>query len=436
MSKILIVEDKKNLRIALSNFLKENDFVVSETDGVETAKNILDREFFQAAVIDIRLSDGNGLEILDFIRNSKKDLIVIMMSAYGDIPVAVSAIKKGAKDFVTKPFEPMELLQILQREISLSAVGKENPMEMSETVGTSKLWLDVLKLARDVAKIDSTVLISGETGSGKEVVARYIHLNSKRAKAPFIPVNCAALPKELVESELFGAEAGAYTGAERARTGKFESAHGGTIFLDEIGDLSDEAQAKILRILETKKVQRLGSSTPIEVDTRIISATNKNLSEEIKRGRFREDLFYRISVFPIEVPPLRDRPEDISSIAKYLIGKIASKLERDFDDEIPSPVLDRLVSHDWPGNVRELSNVMERAMILSGGRVIDPEKIFIPEKERESDIHRAVMDREREIIVKALKKTGWNRTEAAKTLGISYRSLLEKIKKYKIVKKT
>lgn len=432
MSDVLIVEDKKNLRIALKNILCEAGYKVFEAEDISTAKILIEKNSPVTAVIDVRLPDGSGLDLLDHLTECGKSVITIMMSAYGDIPVAVSAMKKGAKDFVTKPFEPYELLDIIKRELGLAESSAKYSEDTFEPAGNSKLWLKVLDLAKNVAKMDSTVLLSGETGSGKEVVAKYIHGKSKRAKFPFIPVNCAALPRELVESELFGAESGAFTGIGKTRQGKFESAGGGTVFLDEIGDLSEEAQAKILRILETKKIQRLGSASSIDVDVRIISATNKKLEEEIEKGRFREDLFYRLAVFPIEIPPLRDRPDDIEDIARQLVKRISLKIDRDFNPEIGKDVLDKLASHNWPGNVRELANVIERAMILSVDTTIDPEKIYLPDRKRETEIHRAKMDREKDVIKRALESAGWKRTEAAKILGISYRSLLEKIKKYEL----
>lgn len=429
MNRVLIVEDKKNLRVALKTFLTEAGFAVSEAQDLHEARISLNKKFPEIAVIDVRLPDGSGLDLLDEMAEAGKSVIAVMMSAYSEVPVAVSAMKKGAKDFVIKPFEPSDLIGIIKRELSLFQTRPAEE-EYFEPMGTSKPWAEIMNMARKVAENDSTVLLSGETGSGKEVVARYIHFMSKRSRFPFVPVNCAALPKELVESELFGAESGAFTGIDKARVGKFESAQGGTLFLDEIGDLSEEAQAKILRILETKKIQRLGSVDPRLIDVRIISATNKNLRQEIEKGFFREDLFYRLSVFPIEIPPLRDHPEDIPVIAEHLIGRISGRIGKKFDLGLNFEGKEKLTSHDWPGNVRELSNVIERAMILSQGQEIEASKIYIPEKRSGTPIRRAKESGEMDAIKKALTASGWNRKDAAKMLGVSYRNLLEKIKKY------
>ena len=440
MAEILIVEDKKNLRKMLKIALESEGFNVQEAGGIAQAKKYLHKFVPEVMVVDIRLPDGNGLDLLDFLKTDISDIIVIVITAYGDIPMAVSAIKKGADDFLPKPFDPDDLIEVIHREINKKWLYRKHrelveKSDMVEPVGKSKMWENLMELARKVAHVDTTILLIGETGSGKEVLARKIHQLSPRNKAPFIPVNCAAIPKDLVESELFGAEPGAFTGIDKVRVGKFESADQGTIFLDEIGDLSLAAQAKILRILETKEIQRLGSSKIKKIDVRIIAATNKNLELDKNSNQFREDLYFRISVFPITIPPLRERTEDIRLLVEHFLTKIAAKLNLAEIPQIDEMVWPKLIHYPWPGNVRELANVLERAVILSSGSNLTPDKILIPDSTEQSEVslvEQAKFIKEKEMIIKVLNQTGGNKTKAAKKLGISYRTLLNKIKKYKI----
>lgn len=442
MPEILIVEDKKNLREVLKEHLLQENFSVDDVGSLKEAEDYLTNYSPDIIVLDIRLPDGNGLDLLNIINSGYEKIISIVMSAYGDIPLAVKAMKEGAVDFLAKPFDPDDLVKIIKKELKIKWLEREHEQlkvrdDKYGIAGNSSTWQKVLKLADKVSSQETTVLLIGETGSGKEVIARYIHRESDRSKAPFIPVNCAAIPKDLIESELFGAEPGAFTGISRVRIGKFEAADSGTIFLDEIADLSAEAQAKILRVLETKKIQRLGSAKIKKINVRIIAATNRDLQKDIKSGKFREDLYFRISVFPIDLPPLRDHSGDIRLLVDFFIDRAYPNFGFKNKPEVSESVYKILSNYQWPGNIRELNNVLERALILSGGSDIKEEYILLPDK-TDYSFHEitegAKEKKEKELILRMLDETGWNKTTAARKMGISYRTLLNKIKKFNLEK--
>ncbi|MEO0295573.1 MAG: sigma-54 dependent transcriptional regulator, partial [candidate division WOR-3 bacterium] len=392
-----------------------------------------------------RLKEINGLDLVEKIKNElfiKSEIIVI--TAYGSIQDAIRAIKSGAYDYITKPFEPEELILIIER------LRKEKEREkgfirellkpLPEIIGKNEKFLKALELAKKVAGEDVAVLLTGESGTGKEVFARFIHLNSKRKEGPFIPINCAAIPKELLENELFGSEKGAFTGSYKTKIGKFELADGGTLFLDEIAEMPLELQPKLLRAIEYKEIERLGGLKPIKVNTRIIAATNRNLKELVEKGLFREDLYYRLSVFPIHLPPLRERKEDILLISENFLKKMERKYGKKLKLSEESKKI--LITYDFPGNIRELENILERAAILTEDGIIKREHLMIEkieEKEEEIKIQnlkdiieREIEKKEKEIIENTLKITKGNISKTAEILGISRKSLYEKLKKYKI----
>lgn len=419
MRKILLVEDKRGMRTMLTTALSEEGWEVTATaDGIR-ALNALKSGRFNALLTDVCLpGEVNGLDVLEA---APSDLPVVVMTAFGTIDMAVKAMKMGARDFISKPFELDELLE------KLNAVCRG----MSDCMlGDSKEFSDVLARAERAAGSGMNVLVTGESGTGKELLARRMHLQSGRNTGPFIPVNCAAIPENLMESELFGAEKGAYTGSSEARPGRFTMAMGGMIFLDEIGDLDLNLQGKLLRVLESGTYHSVGGTRELKSDALVISASNRDLVEMISRGQFREDLFYRIAEFPVELPPLRQRQGDIEILAFHFMTQYGGK---SFTDE----ALALMSSYSWPGNIREMRNHIRRACINSDQGVISGELLEIGETVKDSpgefgallkESAIAARNRERELIREALKRTDGNRSRAASLLGISYRTLLTKIK--------
>lgn len=447
MPRILIVDDKRSMVQMLKDALKAEGYDTIHAYTLEEALSKVGSTV-DAVVVDLRLPDGDGIELLRVVKERHPFTPVVVITAYGTIEKAVASIKEGAYDFLQKPFDVEQLLNILRRALKERDLRQENlsikaqfrsQFEEPILVGKSEAWRRVLESIELVASLKTTVLIKGESGTGKELVARAIHFKSQRARYPFITINCPAVPKDLLESEFFGHEKGAFTGATETKPGKFELANRGTVFLDEIGDLEINLQAKLLRVLEYGEFERVGGIKPIKVDVRVIAATNKDLEAEIEKGRFREDLFFRLNVFPIRIPPLRERKEDILPLAEYFIGVYAKELKRQV------PILSEemkafLLSSDWRGNVRELKNTIERAMILSKSNVLLPEN-KIQEKDYElhsenmslKELTKAGIERvERQRIINALKETKGNKLRASKLLRVSYKTLLTKIKLYGI----
>ena len=440
MRKILVVDDEKNIRKMLNRVLSSDGYTVLEADNGLDALKKLKKENCSLVLLDLKIPGLNGIETLVEIRDIDMQLPVIMMSAYGSISEAVDAMKLGAIDYLVKPFDIEELKIIIKRVIHQYELKVENiyyreeeekRFNFEEIVGKSNSIGRVIEMIKHVSSTPATVLITGESGTGKELVARAIHRNSSRKNNPFIVVNCVAFSANLLESELFGHEKGSFTGAVTKRIGRFEMANGGTIFLDEIGEMDLSIQTKLLRILQEKEFERVGSSSSIKVDVRILSATNKDLKKEIEEKRFREDLFYRVNVFNIDVPPLRERKEDIPLIAEHFIGKYNKILNKRVK-KVSVQAMELLLDYNYPGNIRELENIIERSMIMAKDEVIDQTYFNFINKEKYFEKKGTLQEVEKELILKYLIQNKGNRTKTAENLGISRRGLLDKIKKYQI----
>ncbi len=369
MKEIWVVDDEKGILETLKDILEDEGYKVKTFLHGKKCLEELKKHLPSVVFLDLWLKDIDGLEVLEQIKSSYPHLPVIIISGHGNIDTAVRAIKMGAHDFIEKPLSYERILVSIENALKFSDLEEENKRLREKLFGNIRLTgvspaiQEIREIIKKVAPTDTTVLILGESGVGKELVAKLIHLYSRRAEAPFIEVNCAAIPETLIESELFGYEKGAFTGAHTSKKGKFEQAHKGTLFLDEIGDLSLEAQAKLLRVIQEKKIERLGGTTSIEVDVRIIAATNKNLQEEIKKNKFREDLYYRLNVFPIYIPPLRERKEDIPYLVEEFLEEISKRTGLG-KKRVSQEVLEAFQSYHWPGNVRELKNIIERLVII------------------------------------------------------------------------
>lgn len=447
--KILVVDDEESHRIMLRAVLKEDGYEVTEAaDGVDAVKAV-EAEAFDLILMDIRMTSMDGIEALSEIRKISPLVPVLIMTAYASVKTAVEALKAGAFDYVTKPLDIEELKILIDKGLEHYHLRTENlalkerigdRFDFSRMIGRSgkmNILLDTLAM---VAPSDATVLIMGESGTGKEVAANAIHHNSSRAEQPFIKVSCAALPETLLESELFGHEKGAFTGAVSRREGRFQLAHRGTIFLDEVGEMSPVIQTKLLRVLQEKEFEPLGSTRTIKVDIRVIAATNKDLTKEVREGRFREDLYYRLNVVPITMPPLRERKEDIPSLVDHFLAVYREKNRKPLKG-ISGKALDLLVRYDWPGNIRELENFIERAVIMTKEEMITPAD-FPPQiqslsgEEEKSGISipygMSLEAMEKELIIKTLAETGGNRTRASEILGINRRTLQNKLREYGI----
>ncbi|MFV0518061.1 MAG: sigma-54-dependent transcriptional regulator [Aminipila sp.] len=444
---ILVVDDELNVRQLLSKVLSKAGYkVYTACDGLEAYELIQDINI-DIIISDIKMPRMTGIELLHKVKALESDIGFILITAFATTETAIDAIKNGAQDYVTKPFDFTEILTAVKK----LSMTKQHTYRLgaNATIDTSDLKVnskspkmqEVLKLAKQVAAAESTVLLTGETGTGKEIICSAIHRWSPRKDKPFIKVNCGAIPDNLLESELFGYEKGAFTGAVSSKPGRFEVADGGTIFLDEIGDISPSLQVKLLRVLQEKTFERLGGIKSIHTDVRIITATNKNLKDEVYKGHFRDDLYYRLNVVPIHLPPLRERLEDIEDLINYFLAKSA-KISGVINPKVVSQeVLDCLKDYPWPGNIRELENIIERCVVISSGSRIDIN--CLPAEIRESSQHYvpsntdaepllnvAIDTIEKEVIKKALCESGGNKTKAALALGISRRSLHRKLQKY------
>lgn len=441
--KILIVDDEKGILETLSEILQDEGYETFLSEDAEHGLDILEKESIDLVFLDVWLPGISGIDAIKYIKEKYGDIPVIMISGHGKVEVAVQAVKMGAFDFLEKPLSMERVILTTERALQFKRLERENVKLKStltkkyELIGSSKAMNELKKQIELIAKGDSRILIIGESGTGKELVARAIHSLSDRSHAPFVEVNCAAIPQELIESELFGHEKGAFTGAIDRKIGKFELADGGTLFLDEIGDMSLLTQAKLLRIIETQKFQRVGGTKDIRVNVRIISATNKDLAEEIKKGNFREDLYYRLNVVPIYLPPLRDRKEDIPELISYFISEYVR--EKGWKSKtLTERAIKMLQSYDWPGNVRELRNAIERLMIMTVSDIIDVQQIETTGVIRKSiseenyfqytSLREARDAFERDFILKKLKENNWNMTKTADIIGIERSNLYKKIK--------
>ena len=445
---ILLIEDDEILRITISDSLKKMGWPVTAAEDGQEGLNLIKKNNFDIVISDIRLPKINGIDVLKEVKNYYPNTEVIMITAFGNIEDAVGIIKFGAYDYITKPFHTDDLIFRIKKIIDYQILKNDyaalknqcDDHSLLNIIGKSNMMQGVFDLIERVSKIDSNILITGESGTGKGLVAKIIHLKSKRAKNPFIKVSCAALPETLLESELFGHEKGSFTGAIKRRYGRFEMAKDGTIFLDEVGEIPMSIQVKLLRAIQENEFERVGGEETIKVDVRIISATRKNLEKAIEDGEFREDLYYRLKVIPIHIPPLRERKEDIPILVDYFIKRFNKKLSRLV--EITSEALKCLLDYDFPGNVRELENIIERSVALSTSDTINAYDIVMAvEKDgfislRDEDIPSlkdVISKTEMTHLMKVLEKTNWNRIKAAKILGISRKNLWEKLKAYNIV---
>lgn len=440
---ILIVDDERGILETLSDIFTDEGYRVFKSDSAEDALSVLDRESVDLIFLDVWLPGISGIDALRKIREKDPEIPVVMISGHGNIEIAVKAVKLGAFDFLEKPLSIDRVLITTQRALDFKRLERENRKLKStlkfdvELIGSSSAIKRINAQIELLSKGDSRVLIFGESGTGKELVARKIHMLSLRSKAPFVEVNCAAIPQELIESELFGHERGAFTGALERKIGKFELANGGTLFLDEVGDMSLLTQAKLLRVIETQKFQRVGGTKDISVDVRIISATNKDLTEEIRKGNFREDLFYRLNVVPIFIPPLRERKEDVPELVNFFLEYF--NREKGWKRrKIDAQALKILVDYDWPGNVRELRNLVERLMIMCPSEVIGVAELesigFGSGRQGRNDyfsynsLKEARDAFERDFILRKLSENSWNMTKTAETIGVERSNLYKKIK--------
>lgn len=451
MARVLIVDDDPVILEVIGDILKKNGYeVVAAPNGAAGIRE-LERKYFDLVLTDLVMPDVDGMEVLNHVVSTSPKAICIILTGHGTIKSSVEAIKKGAFDYITKPITADELLVVIEKALKFRNLEEENirlKKELQQTygydnlVGTSNAIKNIYDLIEKVADTDGTVLISGASGTGKELIARAIHYNSSRCDRPLVVINCGAIPEELLESELFGHEKGAFTGAYKSRIGRFEMANGGTIFLDEIGEMSPSLQVKLLRVLQEKKFERVGGTKTIHVDVRIIAATNKNLTTAINKGKFREDLYYRLNVIPMKVPPLKQRKSDIPLLIDHFLKKFQKGAEKKITAFSPE-AMDAMLKYDWPGNVREVENVIKRLTILCDDEVVTVDDLpeHIPHKGRavrvvEEDflekgvtLHDAVEDYEKRLILGALERSDWVKTKAAKLLNINRTTLVEKIKK-------
>lgn len=440
-NKILIVDDEPFNLDLLEQELTDRGYAIDRASNGTQAIKTVESFHPDLVLLDYQMPDKNGLEVLKEIRSRGNEVPVVMMTAYGTIERAVQAMKAGAYDFITKPFEPDHMGLIVQKALEQERLRREVEILSGEVgeryrliVGKSARMNEAVDLAKKAASSKTTVLLLGESGTGKEIFARAMHNWSERSSEPFIAVNCVGLSKELLESELFGHEQGAFTGAHQLKKGKMELAHGGTVFFDEIGDISTEVQTKLLRFLQEREFERVGGNRPIQVDVRIIGATSRDLDAAVKEGRFREDLYHRLNVIPITLPPLRERREDIPPLMGFFMQRFSKEAKKNFT-EITKEALEKLLAYDWPGNVRELANVIERAIVLGHGPKVTPQdlppRIIGAEPRVASDslsYHDAIEATKRELIIRALAEGQGNRAAAAKALGLHRTHLLRLMK--------
>ena len=445
-AKILVIDDDTSLRRVLEYNLQEEGYEVQAASSGEEGLYLFGQSRPDLVITDMKMPGMDGLMVLKSIKERSPETLVIIITAFGTVDVAVEAMKAGAYDYITKPFNRDALKLTVGKALQFSVLAEENKRLKSELsdkadfrtiVGASKEMEKVFEVVRKVADTEAAVLITGESGTGKELVARSIHANSSRRDAPFVAINCAAIPRDLLESELFGHVKGAFTGAIRDKTGKFQVADGGTLFLDEVGELPLELQPKLLRALQEKEVEPVGGTNVLKLDVRIVSATNLDVDKAIAGGTFREDLYYRLSVIPIHLPPLRERRKDIPLLVRYFCAKHGSdKITFDKD------ALETLVMYPWPGNVRELENAVERLLIMRNSDVISLDDL--PEKLRENGASGSAIvtlpdegypleQLEREVVVMALERSAWNQTAAARFLRIPRHTLIYRIEKYGII---
>ena len=450
MSKILVVDDELSMRDFLAIMLKKEGHEIVTAENGGDALKAIQTEIFDLVITDVKMPGIDGIEVLKTIKELSSETVVIMVTAFATAETAVEAMKLGAYDYIIKPFKIDELKLIINNSLEKRFLRKENILLKREIksragfenfIGKSESMQKIFSLIRQVADTNSTVLISGESGTGKELVAKAVHFNSQRRDRPFVTINCGALPESLLESELFGYMKGAFTGAVSNKQGLFEAANGGTIFLDEISATTPALQIKLLRVIQEREFMRIGGTTDIRVDVRVIAASNKDLLKEVAKGLFREDLYYRLNVLPIQLPALRDRTEDVPILSEFFLKKLSPGRD---PKKIAPDAMKHLMKYHWPGNVRELENAVERLAILEPGDTIRlellsdnitgsntcPELVPSDIPDDGLDLETLLENAERTLLLKALEKTGGIKTEAAKLLGLSFRSFRHRLQKY------
>lgn len=444
-TRILIVDDEEIVRESLSAWLEKDGYTLATSPDGETAIERIRKERWSILLVDLKMPGIDGLKVLEEAKKVQPDAAAVIMTAYATVDTAVAAMKIGAYDYLVKPFDPEELSLMIQKIVTQQALVRENVLlrkvlkreyHFRDLISKSPAMQAVFDLARTAARTNSTILILGESGTGKELLARAVHAESPRSQAPFVAMSCAALTETLLESELFGHEKGAFTGANARRKGKFEMAQGGTLFLDEIGDISPKLQLDLLRVLEDRRFFRVGGSDPVTVDVRIIAATNRDLQKAVADGSFREDLYYRLNVIPVNLPPLRDRLEDLPLLVESFLEQLGAEMNKHVE-EVSSEAMALLMAHNWPGNVRELRNVLERAMVVAAGRVVEAADLGMkkaPAEVGETNPAASLEDVEKHHIARVLHEAGGNISQAARTLGIDRATLYNKMKKYQIRK--
>ncbi|MDH4101237.1 MAG: sigma-54 dependent transcriptional regulator [Nitrospirota bacterium] len=447
---ILLVEDEKAQREIVSTILSGEGYEVIALPNLKEGVRALREGTYDTVLTDLKLPDGDGIELLRVVVKERPALSVVIMTAHGTVNTAVEAMKLGAFDYLTKPLERDDLLLVTKNAVDKTRLLRENrrlkeqlgqQFSIDNIIASDGRMQEVLKIVRKVAGSGSTVLVYGESGTGKELIAKAIHQNSPRKDKPFVAINCAAIPETLLESELFGHEKGAFTGASTRKAGLFEAAEGGTLFLDEVGDMGMSLQAKLLRVLQEKEIRRVGGKETLKIDVRILAATNKKLDEEIKKGTFREDLYYRLNIIAIQLPPLRERKGDIPRLVGHFMekhGRLHGKAMRGMSDE----ALNLLVHYSWPGNVRQLEGVVERAILFADGDILDGEALPLELHMKAGSAGKVDLELpsegvsfeevEREMLLKAMKKADWVIAKAAPLLGMSYRTLQYRLNKFGI----
>jgi two-component system response regulator AtoC len=438
---ILVVDDEEIVRESLGGWLEKDGYQVETAPDGASALAKLKAKKRTIMIVDLKMPGMDGLQVLEEAKKLQSDLSVVIMTAYATVDTAVAAMKSGAYDYLVKPFDPEEMSLMMQKIVSQQTLVRENTVlrqalrkefRFRDLLSKSPAMQSVFELARTAARSNSTILVLGESGSGKEVLARAIHAESPRAEMPFVAVSCAALTESLLESELFGHERGAFTGAVARRKGKFEAADGGTLFLDEVGDIGPKLQLDLLRVLEERRFHRVGGNDPIDVDVRIIAATNRDLRKAVAEGRFREDLFYRLNVIPILIPPLRERREDIPLLVENFVERLAYEMKKKLEGLAPDAMA-AIMGHDWPGNVRELRNVLERGAVVAVGTQIQVSDLGLPargEAPPRPGTMASLEEVERRHVAAVLAHTGGNVSQSARILGIDRVTLYNKMKKW------
>ena len=438
-TRILIIDDEPILRESLQAWLERDGYSIEAVSSGEEGLERVKETSFDLLFLDLKLEDIDGIQVLSRVKEDDPDTAVVMITAYGSVPSAVEAMKQGAEDYLLKPFEPEELSLLIEKILSHKARERENIYLREEQrersrfeslLGQSEAMQEIFNFIEDIAPSESTVLITGETGTGKELAAKAIHATSRRCEGPFVAVNCGSLPEQLMESELFGYEQGAFTDAKQSKKGRLELANTGTLFLDEVGEIGPRMQIDLLRILEERSFTRLGGTRPIKADFRVIAASNRDLARAVREGGFREDLYYRLNVISLEMPPLRKRKEDIPLLAEHFLARFRQETKKEIE-HINREALDLMMLYDWPGNVRELENAIERAVVVSKSKNIQPEDLPIS-SEPEICGQGSLQEMERAHIQHVLKQNDWNITRSARVLGIDRSTLYKKLRRYNL----